>query len=97
MLVSKWLQLCPTLCDPMDYSPPGPSIHGDSPGKNTWLPCPPPGDLPNPGIEPMCLISPALGGRFLPLAPASIYGNIYIWEAPYIHIPVPIFKLTLFY
>ena len=28
-------QLCPTLCDPMDYSPPGTSVHGDSPGKNT--------------------------------------------------------------
>ena len=24
-----------TLCDPMDCSPPGSSIHGDSPGKNT--------------------------------------------------------------
>ena len=22
------LQLCPTLCDPMDYSPPGSSVHG---------------------------------------------------------------------
>ena len=22
------LQSCPTLCDPMDYSPPGPSVHG---------------------------------------------------------------------
>ena len=21
-------QLCPTLCDPKDYSPPGPSVHG---------------------------------------------------------------------
>ena len=28
-------QLCPTLCDPMDRSPPGSFIHGDSPGKNT--------------------------------------------------------------
>ena len=28
-------QLCPTLCDPMDYSPPVTSVHGDSPGKNT--------------------------------------------------------------
>ena len=28
------------------------------------LPCPPPGDLPDPGIEPMSLISPALAGRF---------------------------------
>ena len=25
--------------------------------------CPPPGDLPNPGIEPMSLMSPALAGR----------------------------------
>ena len=29
------------------------------------LPCPPPGDLPNPGIEPASLESPALAGRFL--------------------------------
>ena len=27
-------------------------------------PCPPPGDLPNPGIEPMSLMSPALAGQF---------------------------------
>ena len=30
---------CPTLCDPMDCSPPGSSGHGDSPGKNTGLGC----------------------------------------------------------
>ena len=30
-------QLYPTLCDPMDCSLPGPSIHGDSPGKNTGV------------------------------------------------------------
>ena len=23
------------LCNPMDYSPPGSSVHGNSPGKNT--------------------------------------------------------------
>ena len=35
------------------------------------LPCPPPGDLSNPGMEPMCLLSPALADRLgsLPLAP----------------------------
>ena len=27
-------QLCPTLCDPVDCSPPGSSIHGDTLGKN---------------------------------------------------------------
>ena len=32
-------QLCPTLCDPMDGSPPGFSVHGDSPGKNTGEGC----------------------------------------------------------
>ena len=28
------------------------------------LPCPFPGDFPNPGIKPMSLMSPALAGRF---------------------------------
>ena len=52
-------QSCLTLRDPMYCSPPGSSVHGDSQGKNTrvGLPCPPPGDLPNPGMEPR---SPAL-------------------------------------
>ena len=43
------------------------------------LPCPPPGDLPNPGIEPMSLLFPALAGQFFttsaswgaPLVPRS--------------------------
>ena len=30
------------------------------------LPCPPPGDLPDLGIELMSLTSPALAGGFLP-------------------------------
>ena len=29
--------LYPTLCNPMNYSPPGSSVHGDSPGKNTGV------------------------------------------------------------
>ena len=32
-------QLCPTPCDPMDCSPPGSSVHGDSPGKNAGVGC----------------------------------------------------------
>ena len=32
-------QSCPTLYNPMDYSPPGFSVHGDSPGKNTGVGC----------------------------------------------------------
>ena len=30
-------QMCPTLCNPMDCSLPGPSDRGDSPGKNTGV------------------------------------------------------------
>ena len=30
-------QSCPTLCNSMDCSPPGSSVHGDSPGKNTGM------------------------------------------------------------
>ena len=29
-----------------------------------WLPFPSPGELPNPGIEPKFLVSPALAGGF---------------------------------
>ena len=36
---AKSLQLCPTLCVPMDCSPPGSFVHGDSPGKNTGVGC----------------------------------------------------------
>ena len=33
------IQSCPTLCDPTDCSPPGSSVHGDFPGKNTGVGC----------------------------------------------------------
>ena len=32
-------QSCLTLCNPMDYSWPGSSVHGDSPGQNTRVGC----------------------------------------------------------
>ena len=32
-------QSCLILCDLMDSSPPGSSVHGDSPGKNTGVGC----------------------------------------------------------
>ena len=53
------------LCSPMDCSPPGPSVHGDSPGMNTGIGCHAP--LPGsslPGIKPTSLTSPALVGVF---------------------------------
>ena len=50
-------QSCPTLCDPMEC-PPGASVHGILQARILErVPCPFPGDLPNPGIKPR---SPAL-------------------------------------
>ena len=37
VLVRLVVQLC--LCNPMDYSPPGSSVHWDTPGKNTAVGC----------------------------------------------------------
>ena len=55
-------KLCLTLCDPMDCSLPGSSVPEIS-RQEYWsgLPCPSPGDLPDPGMEPT---SPALAGGF---------------------------------
>ena len=39
VLLCLVVQSCPTLCNPMDCSPPGSSVHGNSPGKNTGLGC----------------------------------------------------------
>ena len=36
----------------------------DSPDKNTGMGCPPPGNLPDPGIELMSLMPPALASGF---------------------------------
>ena len=38
-LVFLVAQSCPTLCNTVDYSPPGSSVHGDFPGKNTGVGC----------------------------------------------------------
>ena len=48
-------------CDPMDHGPPGTSVHGVlQPRILEWVAMPPPGDLPDPGIEPTSPASPAL-------------------------------------
>ena len=61
---AKLLRLCPTLCDPMDYSLPGSSVRLSKQEYLSGLPCPPPGDLPEPGTETLSLTSPALARRF---------------------------------
>ena len=46
-------ELCPTLCDPMNYSPPGSSVHGILQARiMEWLAIPFSGNLLNAGIKP---------------------------------------------
>ena len=46
-------QLCPTLCNPVDCSPPGSSIHGILQARILeWVAIPFSRDLPDPGIKP---------------------------------------------
>ena len=42
------------------------------------LPCSPPGDLPDPGIEPTSLMSPALAGRFFTSSAILVSYKLYI-------------------
>ena len=44
------------------------------------LPCPPPGDLPNPGIEPMSLFPAAFAGRLFTASTT--------WGSPYAYVYV---------
>ena len=68
-------QSCPILCDPMDYSTPGFSAMG-FPRQEYWngLPCSPPGDLPDPGIESA---SPAVASRFFTIEPSGKHRYLY--------------------
>ena len=56
------VQLCATLWT-VAYQDP---LFMGFPRQESWseLPCPPPGDLPDPGIEPVSPESPALAGGF---------------------------------
>ena len=62
-----YAQLCLILCTPLDCKLPGYSVHGII-QVEYWsgLPFPPPGDLPNSGIEPQIPATPALAGRCFP-------------------------------
>ena len=62
-------QSCLTLCDPMDCSLPGSSVHGDYPGKNTGVGCHAllQGIFPTQGLDPGVL--PALQVDSFPAEP----------------------------
>ena len=61
-----------------DYSPPGSSTHRN---QEYWsgVPFPAPGNLPNPGIKPTSLASPALGGGCVF---CYFFHHCVTWEAP---------------
>ena len=62
-----FIQSCLSLCNPLDCSPPGTSVHGILQAEYwSGLPCLSPGDLPNPGIQSS---SPALQADSLPPEP----------------------------
>ena len=67
---AKLLQLCPTLCNPMDHSLPL-SMGFSRQEYQSGLPFPSPADPPDPAIEPL---SPALAGGFCTTSTT--------WEAP---------------
>ena len=60
----KLLQLCLTLCNTMDSCQAPLSMRFSRQECWSGLACPPSGDLPDPGIKPESLTSPALADRF---------------------------------
>ena len=78
---------CPTLCDPWTVAHKAPPSLGFS-RQEYWsgLPFPTPGDLPDPGIEPMSPVSPALAGGFVTTAPPGkpwlIPSLVTTWREP---------------
>ena len=73
-VLAKSLQLCLTLWNHMDCSPPGSSVHGILQARILeWVAMPSSRDLSDPGIEPASLKSHALAARFLTTSPT--------WEA----------------
>ena len=64
-------------CDPINYTPPGFSVHGISQARILeWVAIsfPSPGDLPDPGIKPGSL---ALAGRFFTTEPSGKLDSSY--------------------
>ena len=83
-------------CDSVHCGPPGPSVHGTH-RQECWsgLPCPPPGDLLNPGLTDASPVSPPLQVNSLPTEPLGkpnhrvvrvnrhILANIYLLHCIY--------------
>ena len=89
---AKLLQSCPTLCDPIDRSPPGFPVHGILQTRILVWVLGLGQDLPDPRIEPVSLTSPALAGKFFTISTKCwcmhihIYIHTHIYIYTYIHI-----------
>ena len=79
MLDYSLSQSCLILCNPIECSLPGSSVHGSFQAKEYWngLPFPTPGDIPDLGIK---LMSPALLGGFFTTEPPEklLYVDSYL-------------------
>ena len=76
-MCAQLLQPCPTAFDAMDCSQAPLSMGFSMQAYWSGLPSPPPGDLPNPGIEPTSLMSPALA--------SGLFTSSATWEAQLCH------------
>ena len=73
--------LSPTLCDLMDYSALGSSVHGIFQARILkYVPFPSPGDLPNSGIKLVSLTSPALAAGFFTASTTDLGAVEIQWE-----------------
>ena len=71
---AKSLQSCPSLCDPVDCSPPGSSVHGTLQATILeWVVMPCSRGSSQPRIEPTSLVSPVLAG--------GVFTTSATWEA----------------
>ena len=60
VFVKVKVKSCPTLCDPVDSSPPGSSVHGIFQARIlVWIAISSSRDLPDPRIEPVSPVSAA--------------------------------------
>ena len=73
---AKSLQLCPTLCNPMDYSPQGSSVHGILQASiPEWVPMLSSRGSSPPRDQTRISMSPALAGGFFPAGPLGKPNN----------------------
>ena len=78
---AKSLQLCLTLGNPMNCIAHQAALSKGFSRQQYWsgLPCPPPGDLPNVGIEPETFLSPALAGGFFTTSATYFFFNLFFF------------------